>query len=195
MMESEPAMPTASDAPNGIHMQHLQKALDKTTRKCVSSLKFSLLKRHFEPIYKKDPKTLQKLHEEASAQLSTNIKEELAVMFEEENIQDFMVKLDEIKAQADEMDENLVAWRPSGNPSEDIRAHVHPIHLQHLHQLQKVFEQLQSQNTLLRRTLKKEQDKLLHSCSAIQDHLQTWKKANCLTAEEEQELKTFMKDL
>ncbi|XP_076465812.1 polyamine-modulated factor 1-like isoform X2 [Babylonia areolata] len=154
-----------------------------------------MLKRQFEPIHKKDPKILQRLHEQASAQLTKNIKEELALMFEEENIQAFMAKLDDMKAQADEMDADLVAWRPSGEPSEDVRAHVQPVYQQHLHQLQKVFDQLQSQNMLLKRSLKKEQDKLMQSHAAIQGHLQTWRKANCLTGEDCRELEAYMKKL
>ena len=66
--------------------------------------------------------------------------------------------------------------RPSGCPAADVRAHIQPIQHQHLHQLQKIFDQLQSQNTLLQRNLKKHHDKMMQSRSAMREHLDTWKK-------------------
>ncbi|KAK7116013.1 hypothetical protein V1264_001769 [Littorina saxatilis] len=107
-MQSKDSSTPISD--ESVHMQLLQRALKKTTGKCVSSFKFSLFRRQLEPIYKKAPKTLEKLHEGAVSELASNIEEELSVMFEEENIEEFMAKLDEMKAQADEITEDITAW-------------------------------------------------------------------------------------
>ncbi|XP_025078404.1 polyamine-modulated factor 1-like [Pomacea canaliculata] len=124
--------------PKVLHLSLLQNALSKTTKKCVSSLKFSLLKHHLSAVHARDPVALLKLHEESVSILSSNIQEELALMFKEENICELMKKLDHFQEEID-CTSNVTAWRPSGSPESDICSHLFPVYCKHLQQLENAW--------------------------------------------------------
>ncbi|PVD19703.1 hypothetical protein C0Q70_20194 [Pomacea canaliculata] len=106
---------------------------------CIKqSALFSLLKHHLSAVHARDPVALLKLHEESVSILSSNIQEELALMFKEENICELMKKLDHFQEEID-CTSNVTAWRPSGSPESDICSHLFPVYCKHLQQLENAW--------------------------------------------------------
>nr|KAG5709918.1 hypothetical protein BaRGS_029960 [Batillaria attramentaria] len=92
----------ATSAGTGLKINRKKTELMKiNTTANTSHSRPTLLKQHFQPVYKYDPKVLLQLHEGVVTELNAKIQEEVAVMFEEESISDFMVKLDQLRRQSD----------------------------------------------------------------------------------------------
>ncbi|XP_071106319.1 polyamine-modulated factor 1-like [Haliotis cracherodii] len=174
--------------PEGRHMIHLRQALEKTVKKCLSSVRYTAFKEHFRPLYDHNSKALRGIRDQMVQQLDSNIFDEIANMFEEENILPLMNGLDELVEYPD------TAWRPTGDPSVDVRAHILPGHMKHREQLAAMLKELESRNRMLQETVRARQEKLYATREQVEQICGVWQKAEeALSTETVAALEDFVK--
>ncbi|XP_067664341.1 polyamine-modulated factor 1-like [Haliotis asinina] len=174
--------------PEGRHMIHLRQSLEKTVKKCLSSVRYSAFKEHFQPLYEHNSKALRGIRDQMVEQLDSNIFDEISNMFEEENILPLMNGLDDLKEYPEK------AWRPSGDPDVDVRAHVLPGHIKHREQLAAMLKELESRNRMLQETVRARQEKLYSTCEQVEQICGVWQKSEgALSTETIEALEEFVR--
>ena len=107
-----------------IRMSKLRNALDRAANGCVSALNYSLLKAHFNPKSRDDREKLRNIHSLFQEKALANIKDEIVLMIREENVEQMLLKLDELCNLS--FDSREVRWRPKGVPVDDAAAQLMP---------------------------------------------------------------------
>jgi len=121
-----------------IRMSKLRSALDKTANACVSALNYSLLKTQFNPMSREDREKLRNIHSQFQEIALANVKDEVVLMIREENVEQTLLKLDELCNTSSECRE--IRWRPRGVPVDDSAAQLMPGILKLRQKLKAVIE-------------------------------------------------------
>ncbi|XP_032831826.2 polyamine-modulated factor 1 [Petromyzon marinus] len=96
-------------------------ATDKLLERIPAALKLKHFAKSYPMVYADNPELLKKIHENSKEHLRKAIKEEMDLIVLEEGLEKLLGSLDELAKGAPVEP----AWRPSGDPASDVRAHLH----------------------------------------------------------------------
>jgi len=110
---------------NDGRISKLRSALNKTVKACVTGLNYNLLKVHINPRNREDKRNLSNIHLQFQEKVLMFVKAEVDLMIREENVEQTLLKLDELcKLSLSQIGE--VVWRPKGVPVDDVAAQLMP---------------------------------------------------------------------
>ncbi|XP_055925696.1 polyamine-modulated factor 1-like [Argiope bruennichi] len=136
------------DTPEGRLGHYYEHAVTQTLEKFLASIRYSIFKSKYPELYKECGKEFRDLHKQLINQLRDTITTDLKNLSTETNVFSSLKALDDmITKQSDRADED--SWRPSGNPENDIRDHVHHQKLKHKKCLEFVLETYVVENNKL----------------------------------------------
>ncbi|KAG8190840.1 hypothetical protein JTE90_028337 [Oedothorax gibbosus] len=145
---------------------HLQNAINRTAKAFLSNLKYSLFKSYYPEIHQNDSTNLKELHRQLKSQLTETIHEEVEELCKEVDLYASISSLDKL-IQNHEGKDDVEAWRPSGNPSEDMRDHLYQMKLKHKRCLEFTLQTMALQNKELEKMVEERHTDIL----AIKDRI------------------------
>lgn len=122
---------------------YFRNILMKCAEKCFAPARLEKISSCLHDIRKKDPEVFDNIIQHFVKGLQDNIKQELELMIKEENLVSLCHDLDQITAMSTETNP---AWRPSGQPSTDIKDHVVHVKLEFREKLKEKLKLLQDEN-------------------------------------------------
>ncbi|XP_078737074.1 polyamine-modulated factor 1 [Lampetra fluviatilis] len=102
-------------------MSELWIAIEKLLERLPAALKLKRFVKAYPMVHAHKPELLKKIHENSKEHLRNAIKEEMDLIVREEGLEKLLGSLDEMAKGAPVEP----AWRPSGDPASDVRAHFH----------------------------------------------------------------------
>ncbi|XP_023223512.1 uncharacterized protein LOC111624793 [Centruroides sculpturatus] len=150
---------------NGRLSKLLKASLDKTIEKYLHCAKYMLFAENFAAIHKKHNNDLATVHQQFISKLESSIREEIKLMYQEETINTYLNKLDDLIMKAGS-NQKSCKWRPSGNPETDLMDHLHVVKEEHKKELEQILAEQTEDIENLTQTVYKERQNLL---SAIED--------------------------
>ncbi|CAB3984498.1 Hypothetical predicted protein [Paramuricea clavata] len=124
--------------------------LAKCMEKCLTPTRFENISSCLAEVKEKNPTVFDNIVPQLIEHLQVNVKQELELMFQQENLISLGCQLDEITKTSTRTE---AAWRPSGIPSEDIKDHITSVKLEFRDQLREKLKQLQNENEVLKNKL------------------------------------------
>ncbi|XP_014772421.1 polyamine-modulated factor 1 [Octopus bimaculoides] len=146
----------------------LKDALDKVFTK-VATGKLSWYTKQFPALQAKDPGILKLLREQVTHQLESTIKMEVETMLEEENLMEIMKDLNQ-RIKSTKAQKTDLAWRPTGNVDDDIRAHLMPVKMKLRDNLQTMLSKLEEENKQLQTIVCERQKNLIKAEQKLKDY-------------------------
>ncbi|KAG8196659.1 hypothetical protein JTE90_006569 [Oedothorax gibbosus] len=143
-----------------------ESAVEKCIEKYFSYIKFSMMQKNFREIYKADSFHLKIFHEQLVSQLKSCFSETVEEVFLETNVIQSLSSLNNIINKTTR-NADIVAWRPSGNPNEDIRDHLHQLKLNQKKSLEFALQVLVTENSSLEQMIKKNHKEVIEIKSKI----------------------------
>nr|KAF6397629.1 polyamine modulated factor 1 [Rousettus aegyptiacus] len=129
--ERAPERPSAESAPPGpaiSRMKLLDTTVDTFLEKLVAAGSFQRFSDCYKPFHQLQPEMTRRLHDRFIAQLRTSVREEVAEIKAEGNLEAVLSTLDAIVEEGKAREEP--AWRPSGVPEKDMRRQLEALRLQ-----------------------------------------------------------------
>ncbi|MBN3299997.1 PMF1 factor, partial [Amia calva] len=133
---------------------------------------FQRFAKTFHPFYKQKPQVTESIHKQFVSQLQVSIKEDIAQIMEEGNLQAKLQELDRLEAASQDSAEP--AWRPSGVPEEDFGGFVAPYYLQQREYLRKELKKLQRENASLAQSVLAGREAVARTEQHIARSLEEW---------------------
>ncbi|XP_014673065.1 PREDICTED: uncharacterized protein LOC106813447 [Priapulus caudatus] len=127
----------------------LRSSLGLAIKKCIS-VKYRAFTDAYKDVHTANPAGLNKVYCQFINGLKEGIKEEIEGLCLEGNVMQLVSDLYKIKR---ENPGTGKAWRPSGQPREDLQAHLLPVKLEHKSTLESMLKQLQEENTALQQAV------------------------------------------
>ncbi|CAL1541391.1 unnamed protein product [Lymnaea stagnalis] len=178
-MEGEKENETATDhiqnPTDSISFEKLKNAVEKSIQKITSKRNLLYIKEHFRDLYRADSKNVTELYKSMMSQLESMIKEEIDLQIENNKVKDLLNNLDKINLEY--RNQTQRKWRPSGNPEEDIKAHMYESNKVEVQQLEKILSTLESQNKYLNERVVTTNEKLQASIQMVESHCSNWHEA------------------
>ncbi|XP_059155402.1 polyamine-modulated factor 1-like [Physella acuta] len=172
---------------SSILFDKLNRTVEKSVKRVTSKMRVvPYFKEHFRNVYKNDSENFLKLSKSMLTELESMIKEEIEMQLETNNTEQLLSDLDKIKQTYSKSLEQK--WRPSGNPSEDIKAHTQESAQLELQQLEKVLYTLESHNKMLNECVRQSDEKLLLDIKTIENSCSSWSEAASVVPEETREM-------
>ncbi|XP_071793908.1 polyamine-modulated factor 1-like [Asterias amurensis] len=160
----------------GSHMIRLRDALQKTVKKCLEAGRYSTFARSYSFAHEKRPAALRSIREQFLENLESSVQKELELMIEEEGLVRLFNELDQHIHEAPTQ-LSQPAWRPSGDPVEDVRSHLIQPKLREKERLEHLLEQVQQENKRLYQALVPRKQHLLDTKQKINEGLKPFDKA------------------
>ncbi|KAK3804290.1 hypothetical protein RRG08_040797 [Elysia crispata] len=163
--------------------EKLQNATEKAIKRLTSKTKvMPYIKEHFRTHYEADKKYFLEVYKSMMDQLEMMIKDEVNLQLEANDVKQLLADLERTIEESPATDRK---WRPSGNPEEDVKAHLEKSTSEEVQQLEKILAALESQNKLLNSHVSRTDQKLENSMKTLQSHHQAWQKAASVMIDQE----------
>ncbi|RUS76377.1 hypothetical protein EGW08_015857 [Elysia chlorotica] len=155
--------------------EKLQNATEKAVKRLTSKIKvMPFIKEHFRKHYEADKKYFLEVYKSMMDQLEMMIMDEVNLQLEANDVKQLLSDLEKTIEQNPATDR---IWRPSGNPEEDVKAHLEKSTSEEVQQLEKILSSLECQNKLLNSHVARTDQRLENSMKTLQSHEQAWHKA------------------
>ncbi|NWT76367.1 PMF1 factor, partial [Prunella himalayana] len=122
--------------------------------------------------YKLQPQLTRSIYDQFISQLQASIKEEIQEVKNEGNLEELFSSLDKIVEEAKDREEP--AWRPSGQPSRDVRGALAPYLLQHRSHLRRALRRRREQSAGVAEAVLLGRDRIAELQQLLQARLQAW---------------------
>jgi len=109
-----------------VRMTKLRSGLDKTVKSSIKALSYALFKEHFNPNSREETKLVREIHSQFESKAIALIEEEIVLMLREENVEQLLLKLDELCKRSSSQS-GQVLWRPKGVPADDVVSQLLPV--------------------------------------------------------------------
>ncbi|XP_066577544.1 polyamine-modulated factor 1 [Amia ocellicauda] len=163
----------AADAgPRKNRLNLFNKVMEKSLQRLIADASFQRFAKTFHPFYKQKPQVTESIHKQFVSQLQISIKEDIAQIMEEGNLQAKLQELDRLEAASQDSAEP--AWRPSGVPEEDFGGFVAPYYLQQREYLRKELKKLQRENASLAQSVLAGREAVARTEQHIARSLEEW---------------------
>ncbi|XP_038072137.1 polyamine-modulated factor 1-like [Patiria miniata] len=160
----------------GSHMIRLRDALQKTVKKCLEAGRYSTFGRSYYFAHEKRPEALRSIREQFLENLESSIQKELELMIDEEGLVKLFNELDQ-HIQDAPTQLTKPAWRPSGDPVEDSRAHLIQPKLREKERLEHLLDQIEQENKRLHQAVLPRKQHLLDTKQKITEKMKTFDRA------------------
>lgn len=149
--DEEVKEPASVNARDGRRFRLMKEALDKAVKKITKSASLSVFAKSYPTVSKQNMKALQCIQEQYKKHLKMLINDELEAIFQEELMPEFLLELDSLVDNA-ARDRSQAAWRPSGQPDEDICRHLCPLQMKQKEHLEKILASAEKEYNTLKST-------------------------------------------
>lgn len=146
----------------GKRMKVLRSVMNKTVASFTSNLKL------IKSLSNINTTLLDEFHRKIIKQLQENIESELELLYQEENLESLLNKLDRLTAE-NPARPGAPVWRPSGNVRADTLAVVVGLKQDKLEVLKRTLTDLEAQNKRLRENVQRMDRQLLRKQETIDD--------------------------
>uniref|UniRef100_W5MQN3 Si:dkey-6i22.5 n=1 Tax=Lepisosteus oculatus TaxID=7918 RepID=W5MQN3_LEPOC len=133
--------------PKPARLKTFNRVMERSLQKLINDISFQRFAQTFHPLYKESPQVTESIHRQFVSQLQDSIREDIAQIVEEGDLEVKFEELDRLEKAAEDSME--LAWRPSGVPEEDLCGFVMPYYLQQQEYLRRELRKLQKENASL----------------------------------------------
>jgi len=140
------------------------------------------MKEHFHKVYKADGVNVLALFKSMMTQLQSHISEEIEAQLDASSLEKLLLDLDALSKE-----QTNQHWRPSGNASKDVAAHLQSTSQQELAELEKILSVLEAQNKVLCDKSQRWNEKMQQSKSKLNTTVTHWREASLVFSEEVKE--------
>ncbi|XP_015904992.1 polyamine-modulated factor 1 [Parasteatoda tepidariorum] len=144
-----------------------KEATSELLRRFLRKIEFKNFKtKHYSEIYNEDPELLKETYEQFSRQLENSIKIDLDELCNDQDIYEKLKTLDDLNKES-KISEDVKAWRPSGNPNEDVRDYRCICKSAHKKALNALLENVRSQNDQLEKEVMANHEEIIMLKEAV----------------------------
>ncbi|XP_059836069.1 polyamine-modulated factor 1 [Hypanus sabinus] len=166
----------ADEAGSSKRFELFSVAMETMVQKLLEAASFERFAQCYSPVHEILPQFTHSVHKQFVAQLQTSIQEEIKQISEDGLFERALPKLDQLEREAEAR--TVPAWRPTGTPAEDLRAHLVPCQLQQRQYLQLKLRKAQEENAALTRDVLQGRKRLENLRQLRDDRLQDWQECN-----------------
>ncbi|XP_072132310.1 polyamine-modulated factor 1 [Mobula birostris] len=151
-------------------------AMETTVQKLLEAASFKRFAECYSPIHEILPQFTHSVHKQLITQLQTSIQEEINQISEDGLFERALPKLDQLERESEAR--TVPAWRPTGTPAEDLRAHLVSCQLQQRQYLQLKLRKAQEENAALARDVLQGRKRVETLQQLRDDQVQAWQECN-----------------
>jgi len=135
-----------------VRMTKLRSGLNKTVESSIKALNYTVFKEHFNPKSRDEIKMVREVHVQFEKKAVALISEEVVLMLREENVEELLLKLDELCKRSSSRS-GQVLWRPKGVPVDDVTAQLLPVLVMLRRKLKAVLDDADAETDRMKRAV------------------------------------------
>ncbi|XP_051901756.1 polyamine-modulated factor 1 [Pristis pectinata] len=168
----------AGEAGSSKRLRLFSVVMETMVEKLLETASFERFTQCYKPVHEIQPQFTHSVYKQLVSQLQTSIREEINQISEDGLFERALPKLDQLERESEAR--MVQAWRPTGAPAEDLRAHLVPCQLQQRQYLQLKLKRAREENTTLAQEVLQGRRRVQDLQQLRDDQCQAWEECNCI---------------